>query len=107
MSLETLKKRVVEAIDARAGEIIDIGRRIWQNPELGYKEFKTAEIVEEKYRELGWKYEGKLAITGSKAYLGEASKSASVGIIGELDAVRCPDHPACDSITGAVHCMWS
>ena len=103
MSLETLKKRVVESIDGRAEEIIEIGRRIWQNPELGYKEFKTAEIVEEKYRELGWKCEGKLAITGSKAYLKEVNEAPSVGIIGELDAVRCPDHPACDPLTGAVH----
>jgi len=103
LSLETLKKRVVESIDGRAEEIIEIGRRIWQNPELGYKEFKTAEIVEEKYRELGWKCEGKLAITGSKAYLKEVNEAPSVGIIGELDAVRCPDHPACDPLTGAVH----
>lgn len=103
VSLEELKRKAMEAIDNRADEIISIGKMIWKNPELGYKEFKTAELVEEKYRMMGWKYSSKIALTGSKAYLGEEKEGPSVGIIGELDSVRCPDHPACDPITGAVH----
>ena len=48
MSKEQLKKRVLEAIDKRAAEIIEIGDTIWKNPELGYKEFKTAKLVDSK-----------------------------------------------------------
>jgi metal-dependent amidase/aminoacylase/carboxypeptidase family protein len=41
-SKEDLKKRVEKAIDRRSKEIIEIGEYIWKNPELGFKEFKTA-----------------------------------------------------------------
>jgi amidohydrolase len=103
MSREDLRKRVIEAIDRRASEIIEIGDAIWANPELGFKEFKTAELVESKYEEMSWTFKNKIAITGSKAYLKEAGPRPTVGIIGELDSVRCPEHPESDPITGAVH----
>lgn len=103
MSKEQLKKRVLEAIDRRAAEITEIGDTIWNNPELGYKEFKTAKLVESKYEEMGWTYKNKIAITGSKAYLKQPGPRPTVGIIGELDSVRCPEHPEADPITGAVH----
>lgn len=100
---EELKRRVLDAIDARADEIIGVGEAIWRSPELGFKEFKTAELVERKYEEMGWSYKNKIALTGSKAYLKRKGRRPTVGIIGELDTVRCPDHPDCDPITGAVH----
>jgi len=103
MSKEQLKKRVLEAIDRHAAEITEIGDTIWKNPELGYKEFKTAKLVESKYEEMGWTYENKIAITGSKAYLKQPGPRPTIGIIGELDSVRCPEHPDADPITGAVH----
>ena len=103
MSLNELRERVLEEIDNRAEEIIGIGEEIWRCPELGFKEFKTAEIVESKYEEMGWEYKREIAITGSKAYLKKLGPRPTVGIIGELDSVRCPDHPESDPITGAVH----
>ena len=103
MSKDSVKKKVIEAIDARADEIIEIGEAIWKKPELGFKEWKTAELTEKKYGEMGWAYEGKIGITGSKAYLKKRGKGPVVGVIGELDAIRVPDHPECDPITGAAH----
>jgi amidohydrolase len=52
---------------------------------------------------MGWTYKNKIAITGSKAYLRRKGPRPSVGIIGELDSVRCPEHPESHPITGAVH----
>ena len=103
MSKDSIKKKVVEAIDSRADEIIEIGETIWEKPELGFKEFKTAELTEKKYGEMGWAYEAKIGITGSKAYMKKKGKGPVVGLIGELDAIRVPDHPECDPITGAAH----
>ena len=103
MSKDSIKRKVVEAIDARADEIIEIGEAIWRKPELGFKEFHTAELTERKYGEMGWAYESKIGITGSKAYLKKGGRGPVVGIIGELDAIRVPDHPDCDPITGAAH----
>ncbi|MEM2893214.1 MAG: amidohydrolase [Candidatus Bathyarchaeia archaeon] len=103
MSKQALKDEVLEAIDGLASEIVKIGDAIWRCPELGFKEFKTSRLVESKYEEYGWPYERCISITGSKAYIGKREGGPIIGIIGELDAVRCPDHPECDPITGAVH----
>ena len=51
--IEGLKKRVCDAIEARADEIIDIGETILRNPETGFREFETAALVADKMRELG------------------------------------------------------
>ncbi len=103
MSKDAVKKKVLDAIDSHAQEIIKIGETIWKNPELGFKEWKTAELTEKKYKEMGWAYESKIGITGSKAYLKKKERGLVVGIVGELDAIRVPDHPNCDPITGAAH----
>ena len=47
-SSEELKKRAGEAIDKRAEELYEIGDAILHRPELGFKEFKTAALVEEE-----------------------------------------------------------
>lgn len=103
MSLKDLKKRVLDAIDDAADDIIELGDELWSKPELGYKEFKSSKMVEETYEEYGWDYENEIAITGSKAYLKEFGEGPVIAVIGELDALRVPDHPECDEVTGAVH----
>jgi len=103
MSIEVLKKRVIETIDKYAAEIIEIGDSIWSNPELGYKEFKTAKLVESKYDEMGWSYQNKIAITGSKAYLRKKGTGPTVAILGEMDALNVPNHPNYDPTTGGAH----
>lgn len=99
----TLKQQVVAAIDARREEIIAIGERIRVNPELGYKEHQTAALVEEVYGKLGLKYQSGLAITGSRAELPGSEHRVRVAVMGELDAVVCPEHPDAHPETGAAH----
>ncbi len=80
-----------------------MGEEIFAHPELGYKETRTADLVESKFRQMGARYRSSLAITGVKARLPGSRCRASVGILGELDAVLCHDHPSADPQTGAVH----
>lgn len=103
MNKQQLKAKVLKAIDERKDEIIALGEKIRLKPELGYKERKTAAIVEETYRKLGLKYDAGLAITGSKAELPGSEQKVRVAIMGELDAVVCPEHPNADLETGAAH----
>jgi len=103
MDKTTLKKKALEEIDRRAEEIIGYATAIWGYPELGFKEFKTAELTEKKYEEAGWRYEKGIAITGSKAYLKDDDSRPSVGIVGELDALHIPVHPEAHPATGNVH----
>ncbi|HHY75936.1 MAG TPA: amidohydrolase, partial [Firmicutes bacterium] len=50
---ELLKKKVCEEIDKRKDEIIEIGNDIFAHPELGYKEFRTSEIVGKMFEKMG------------------------------------------------------
>ncbi len=103
MKKASLKDKVCKVIEQNAQRIIDIGTQVWKNPELGYKEYKTAALVEKTWEELGLPFESQLARTGSKALLkGEESKT-TVALMGELDAVICPEHPCADTETGAAH----
>ena len=53
MTRAELKQRIDVAIDRRAEEIIGLGEQIRRNPELGFKEVKTARLVEETFGKLG------------------------------------------------------
>ena len=104
MDRELLKKKVCDAIDANREKIYEIGRGIYSHPELGYKENYANAQVTKVFEELGLKYEDKLGITGVKAKLFENAEGPNIAIMGELDAVVCPDHPHADPVTGAAHC---
>jgi len=103
MNTTSLKKRVCDAIDQRAQDIIGIGNKILANPEVGYNEHKTSELVADQFEKLGAEYEKGLGITGVKGYLATSNGGPTVAVLGELDALVCPTHPHADPITGAAH----
>ena len=43
--LDKVKLQAMAVIDAAADEIIAIGEHIWNNPEPGYREYKTSEYI--------------------------------------------------------------
>jgi amidohydrolase len=100
---EDLKKRVGDAIDKRSEELFKIGDEILRHPELGFKEVKTANLVEEKFRSLGLACQTGLAITGVKAEIPGRASKLHVAIMGELDSILIPSHPFADPQTGAAH----
>ncbi|OCG72493.1 amidohydrolase [Gilliamella sp. Occ3-1] len=105
MTKEELKKKVCSAIANRKADIKAIAESIWAEPELGYKEHKTAKKVEQTFEKLGVPFKNKLAITGVKGRLkGGKGSNYSIAVIGELDAIICADHPAADETSGAAHC---
>ncbi|WP_272672936.1 amidohydrolase [Providencia sp. PROV131] len=105
MTKDQLKAIVCETIATHKGDIKKLAEDIWAEPELGYKEVKTAKKVEAAFSALGVNYRNQLALTGVKARLkgGKGSKH-SIAVIGELDAIICAEHPEADDLTGAAHC---
>lgn len=104
MTKEELKQKVCQAIEARREQIIELGESIYREPELGFKETKTAAKVEEIFRTLGVPYEKELALTGVKGRLKGKESKRTVAVLGELDAVICAGHQGADTLTGAAHC---
>ena len=104
MTRDELKRRVWEAIDRRGEEIIGLGERIRGHPELGFKEVRTARLVEETFSGLGLAPRTGLALTGVRADVaGRAGDGPTFAVLGELDALVVAGHPEGDPQTGAAH----
>ncbi len=104
MNREELKARVAAEIDRHQDEIIAIAERIWGDPELGFKEFRTAQLVMEEFGRLDLPQRSGLAITGVKAIAASGKPGPTIAIIGELDSILVADHPSANPETGAAHC---
>jgi amidohydrolase len=92
LTKEQLKARALERIDAVREEIIALARRIYADPEIGFREYNTSAIVQQAFDRLGVPYQTGLGITGVKGELRGGSEGPSVAILGELDALIVPDH---------------
>ncbi len=100
---EDLKKAICEAVDGRRAEIENIGDQIMVNPELGFKEYKTAKLVADTMKSFQIPHETELAITGVKGVIKGKNPGPTVALIGELDSLLVADHPHSDPETGAAH----
>ena len=102
MDAKQLKELVAREIDVAAQSIIEFGQDILRNPELGYKEFRTSKKTKDFMESLGLRVRDGMAITGLRGDLSDNS-GPTIAILGELDAVLCPEHPFADKGTGAAH----
>ena len=98
-----LKASIRAAVDARRKDIVAVAERIWAHPEPGYQEHDTATLVAETLRGLGLQVREGLAVTGLRADMDLGRPGPTVAVLGELDALPVPDHPAADPASGAVH----
>jgi len=98
-----LKRRICEEIDKRRREIERIGDQIMLNPELGFKEFKTAKLVADTMNIFGIPCETGLALTGVKGVVQAKKPGPTVALMAELDSLLVSDHPHADRVTGAAH----
>lgn len=103
MQLSKRKQRVVDAIAAQGAGLRQLGEEIYRHPELGFKEHRTARLTAGFLRRLGLEPQEGLALTGVKAVARGGRPGPTVGLVCELDAAICYDHPEADRETGAVH----
>jgi len=103
MTVNELKQKALEAIDERKEVYLALGKKIYENPETGYREVKTTETLASALEGLGFETERDIAYTGCRAHANPDKDGPKVVVMGELDSVICLDHPDCDPVTGAVH----
>ena len=103
MNKADLKKRAIAAIDAHHEELVKIGHTLFDMPETGFKEFRTAAYVKAQLETLGLRVEDQIAITGLKARAPGREHGRCVGVMGELDALVFPTHCHADPVSGAGH----
>ena len=103
MDKKELKEKIIKAIEENKDKIITVGRKIYANPEYGYKEFETAKTIVEYFKnELNLQVEEKLAYTGCRVRINEDKDGPKVAIFGEMDGITSPEHPDANEI-GATH----
>ena len=84
-------------------EIHNIAKHIFENPELGYKEFQTKETILKYLKTVNPSIETEFfSTTGMKTTLG-SGKNLNIAFIGEMDAVYAPSHWCANKETGAAH----
>ena len=102
-SREELKLQVFDAIDARADELVNLAQTILNNPEPGFREVKTSQLVCKALAEMGIPFRSGLGLTGVRADLLGGSPGPTMALLGELDSLIVNEHPYADSATGAAH----
>ena len=71
-------------------EILDLAYALLKNPELGYKEFKTKEILVNYLKDKGFKIENECFETAFSISIGKGHPH--IGLIAELDAIPTLGH---------------
>ncbi len=101
---DEIKQRAIAAIEERKDEIIGVAQDILRHPETGWNETRTSGVAREWFQRLDIPYRDGIALTGVKGHIeGGAGPGPSVGLLGELDSLRVPEHPFADATTGAAH----
>ena len=103
MTKKELIRIAFKEIDANQDKIIHFAEAINREPEVGFKEIKTAAKVKAAFAGLGIKYKSDLAITGVKGILEARKEGPTVAVLAELDAIINHDHPLADKESGAAH----
>ena len=104
LTVEELKRRACETIEKRKKEIVGIAQQVLSHPEAGFREYRTAGLVAQKFNEWGIRHESGLALTGLKGRIaGGAGSGPRVALLGELDSLVVTEHPNADPRTGAAH----
>lgn len=84
-------------------KILSAEKYLWENPETGYKEFKTNEFMINEFTKLGYDVVKAENITGFYTTLDTGKDGPTVLVLAELDSLINFSHPDCDKVTGAVH----
>ncbi len=100
---QELKDKAFAEIDQRADELISLSKQILANPEPGFREFKTAALVGDKFAQMGVPFRSGLGMTGLRGEIIGGTDGPTMAILGELDSLIVNEHPHANADTGAAH----
>ena len=97
---------LLSAMHARAGAFTALRRDIHQHPEIGFKEFRTSDLVAERLQSWGYKVTRGLGGTGVVGQLKRGSSTRKLGLRADMDAL--PIHettglPYASNYAGMMH----
>lgn len=98
-----MEAKIKNIFDEIVGRTIKLAEDIYEHPELGYKEFRTAGKVKELLEKEGISYKDQVAYTGILATIDSGKPGPHIGLICELDGVPTLNHPYANKEDHAAH----
>ena len=97
-------KKYYDMVEKNKQLVFDAEKYLWENPEPGYKEFKTSAYMLEQFKKLGYTdITTAKNCTGFYTVVDTGRPGPTVLVMAELDSLINRTHPDCDKETGAVH----
>ena len=96
----------LQALQAQAEEFIAVRRDIHKHPEMGYKEYRTSDLVAEQLSAYGYQVTRGLGGTGVVGQLRRGAGGKSIGLRADLDALPIDEAtglPYASCNTGIMH----
>lgn len=97
------KDQLIQMTAGHEALIYETADYIWRHPETGYREWNTCSYLAEQFEKLGYTLIKAGNIPGFFTDLDTGKPGPTIAILGELDSLIVPNHPAADPATGAVH----
>lgn len=92
---------LLQCVEKHRKLIYEAEQTIFHTPEPGFREWKTCAYLAEKFRELGYTLTEAGNIPGFYTDLDTGRPGPRVLVMGEMDALGCPNHP--DAVDGIAH----
>lgn len=93
--------KIIELLENQREEIVSLGRRLFENPELGYKEYKTRELLLSYIKDIELTSFEAFALTGFKATVGEGKPH--IALLFDMDALPTKGHKLATNEDMAAH----
>jgi len=97
------KEKLFADVEKYLDIILAAERHIWENPETGYREWKTDAYMSKIFEDLGYTLTKARNIPGFYTDIDTGNPGPKILVMGELDSLICENHPECDKETSAVH----
>ncbi len=97
-------REIKQTVESNRQLVLDALDYIWQNPETGFKEFKTSAYMENIFEAMGYELKKPKDIPGFYTVFDTGRCGPEILVLAELDALICKSHPDANQENGAVHC---
>lgn len=90
-----------ELVEKHKDEILAVERYVWKHPESGFREWNTTKYLADIFEKAGYTLTYAKDIPGFYTDIDTGKPGPKILILGELDALLCPNHP--EQTNGCAH----
>ena len=94
-------KPFIKFVEKNRDKILEVERYVWNHPESGFREWNTSAYLGKIFEEAGYDVHYAGDIPGFYADIETGRPGPRILILGELDALLCPNHP--EQTNGCAH----